>query len=894
MEIRPLVGALSLWWLVAAASADTPARHRLPAPQEDTVSTLETPVCGKCASLTGTDETFAVMEWVAKRTWHVLGLPYERKDFTGPPAMKIERRDGWMEVAGTVGDGGVPSRNQVITARVEQLDGSPLLMTLRSADAFGELLVELDLKAGRGRAWSVTVNRSMIGGQSHSSPMPEQSFAQPIAKVSFEPIPTGGTELKVRTLGDQVTISARGRQIMAFTDPDPAGGKFGFGSVGRMRFRDVNQWELISEAERDRRAACHKAMHTLCVELDQGYDADVRARNRMELHGGTAKWTWPATGATAEWRVEGPRVLATVQAGLYGHDTLIEGAFPEVTAVTADGHELGPDPTRQAELAGDALGIRMRLPLSGPSGERATVEVLARLTVQTVWFWTITIDGAACREIRAAFAPAEAFKMSAPDKAASGPGGMSLLGSPDVLRHNGKAGFYVKAIEAAKTVLGVPAGQAGQLALATTASSLRFATSILPAQPLNPVGLRNRMVHFIRYPEGPIEHWRRQPSVQEYPTDVDLARFAANGTDAMVWHHTWLSSDFRDREGFMVNPPEMRRAMDRTHQLGMKAIGYLGIVPGRNPLLGFEDTVGLNNRGRYGGYPKNWDLQDQTFYHVGSRYGEFIVWMADYWCREYGLDGFYLDGGAFGLNAAGPTGKPLHQAAAGLSLDELEHRTYWRIRKVLERNKSGYGLEPWSGLNWLINGFYDCMMIGESFQEAPPEYYRDGHNALLTGCAIKMYGMRESSQNPYNIAMAAVNLSDIQVCSGNGAWGDVADTSDTWRRVRPLWDLLESIDWEHLISARPWYAQDLVGGNGFYAGSYITPRRAMVFVANRAEQPGAFDVRIDTAVLPKANAWSLRYCLGRTGDIGPLGDGRLRIELPALHDGPIGIELLAE
>ena len=38
----------------------------------------------------------------------------------------------------------------------------------------------------------------------------------------------------------------------------------------------------------------------------------------------------------------------------------------------------------------------------------------------------------------------------------------------------------------------------------------------------------------------------------------------------------------------------------------------------------------------------------------------------------------------------------------------------------------------------------------------------------------------------------------------------------------------------------------------------------------------------------------MRYCLGREGDIGPLGDGRLKVELPALHDGPIGIELVAQ
>jgi hypothetical protein len=334
--------------------------------------------------------------------------------------------------------------------------------------------------------------------------------------------------------------------------------------------------------------------------------------------------------------------------------------------------------------------------------------------------------------------------------------------------------------------------------------------------------------------------------------------------------------------------------MDETHRLGMKAIGYLGIVPGRSSLLRFEDTVPLGGSHAYGGYTKNWDLQDHTFYHVAGRYQEYIVWMTDYWCKEYGLDGFYLDGGAFGQASRGGNPKPLYPEDEGLSLDELQHRAYWRVKKVLKLNKAGYGLEPWSGLNYLINGFYDCMMIGESFQEAAPEYYRDGHNALLTGCTVKMYGMRESSQNPYNIAMAAVNLSDIQVCSGNGAWGDVADTTDTWDRVRPLWDILDSIDWDIVVDARPWYAQELVSGEGFYAGNYTEPARAIVFLANKTEDAGTFQVTIDPAKLPyNDGVWKMRYCLNREGELGELGDGKIKVELPALHDGPIGIELIA-
>ena len=70
---------------------------------------------------------------------------------------------------------------------------------------------------------------------------------------------------------------------------------------------------------------------------------------------------------------------------------------------------------------------------------------------------------------------------------------------------------------------------------------------------------------------------------------MDLARFASQGTDARVWHHTWVHSDFRDREGFIVNDPEMQRALRETHRLGMKTICYLGIEPGRSALLRYED-----------------------------------------------------------------------------------------------------------------------------------------------------------------------------------------------------------------------------------------------------------------------------------------------------------------
>ena len=47
--------------------------------------------------------------------------------------------------------------------------------------------------------------------------------------------------------------------------------------------------------------------------------------------------------------------------------------------------------------------------------------------------------------------------------------------------------------------------------------------------------------------------------------------------------------------------------------------------------------------------------------------------------------------------------------------------------------------------------------------------------------------------------------------------------------------------------------------------------------------------------LPKIDGqWHLRYVYGRSGDIGPLGDGKLKIELPSLRDGPIGVELIPQ
>ena len=66
-------------------------RYRKAAPMEDSGPQIKEPVFGPCAGLKNTDRTFRVMEWIAKRSWHVLGLPYQRKDYSGPPAMKLLR-----------------------------------------------------------------------------------------------------------------------------------------------------------------------------------------------------------------------------------------------------------------------------------------------------------------------------------------------------------------------------------------------------------------------------------------------------------------------------------------------------------------------------------------------------------------------------------------------------------------------------------------------------------------------------------------------------------------------------------------------------------------------------------------------------------------------------------
>lgn len=892
-----------------------PQRFRKPAPAEDGGALIAEPVLGRCAGQEDGAKQLHVLpeiEWVAKRVWYILGQPYERADFKGPPEMKVQVGDDCTVVTNTVACGGVPLRNQIVTCEIEQRD-KPIIIVLRSTDAFGEVMIELDLLKGTARALSITVSRSMIGGQSHSSPMPEESNARIIGEFNFSPLGKGWRWLKLETRGAQVEVStAEGDALAAsnfrdlvvlnpwmdfqwtslfeFTDPDPAGGKYGFGSTGTAAVRGVEQHELITQSEKSRREACLKDMTEFCKGLDAEYAGDVRkANSQVELTGSGVKWTWPPTGATAVVTSDKGIPRGVVKAGLYGNDTLIDGVFPEVVVTSKTGEVFRADPGGQVSFSADPLGMRMMLPLVSAGGQKATAHVTAQFTVLTVWWWTITVEGVEPKQVQAFVGVAPQFARPTEQKASSEDGMAVAIASGKkggtYYKHNAKTGVLVKSLMPEVT-LGSRAGAQGEVALAADGGKLRFATLWLPAQPLNRIGFTTRMVHYIKYPEGPIQHWRRLPSFQEYPDDVDLARFHSQGTEAMVWHHTWTSNDYRDREGFLVNHQEMKRAMKETHRLGMATIGYIGIVPGRNALLRFEDAID--------NYQKNWDLQDFTFYATPGRWQEFLPWMTDYWCREYGLDGFYADGGLGGATMGRLKG-PLNPEDADLSLDEIQHRFYYRIKKVLQRHKARFGLEQWGGSHdMLITGFYDCRMIGESFQEAPPEDYRNSYNALLTGTPFKMYGMRDTSQNPYNIAMAAVCMSDIQVCSGNGAWGDVADTAETWKRVRPLWDLLESVDFDTLIEARPWYAQELVSGEGFYAGNYTMPKRVLVFLANKAETPGPREVQIHVDRLPKIEGqWFVRYVLGREGNLGPLRDGKIKITLPGLHEGPIGLELAA-
>ena len=73
----------------------------------------------------------------------------------------------------------------------------------------------------------------------------------------------------------------------------------------------------------------------------------------------------------------------------------------------------------------------------------------------------------------------------------------------------------------------------------------------------------------------------------------------------------------------------------------------------------------------------------------------------------------------------------------------------------------------------------------------------------------------------------------------------------------------------------------------------MMPERVLLFLANRTEEAGVFQVKIDTLRLPEIDGtWHVRSVLGPNSECGLPGDGELTLELPALHDGPIGLELV--
>src|SRR5262245_56415209 len=58
--------------LFSPVYAAEPEHFRLPAPQEDGGELVETATFGAAAGHEAADRSLHVMEWVAKRTWHIL------------------------------------------------------------------------------------------------------------------------------------------------------------------------------------------------------------------------------------------------------------------------------------------------------------------------------------------------------------------------------------------------------------------------------------------------------------------------------------------------------------------------------------------------------------------------------------------------------------------------------------------------------------------------------------------------------------------------------------------------------------------------------------------------------------------------------------------------------
>lgn len=820
----------------------------------------------------------ATREWqyfvgTARRVGRILGCELQQKSDS------VAFSNSAVQIKGTVLGAGVPCRNDTIEFDLQQHD-LPAILLLRMTDAFGELAITLDMLGGKASVQTVAVTRVMTG-ESTPSPRPYESTNKPITEVRFAPLAKGWHRLAVREVEEKISVTIDQQPVLAFTDPDPAGGLFAVGSAGTISVKSVRQCELVEPAELERRERCLQEMTDLARGLDAGFAADVEAANETEATAERVLWNFKTTGCRAVFSREKGVISGTVNTGLYGDDLLLNGPMPWLEVYADDGRVFRPDAQGKPELAGGKTGITMTLPLRDAEGNSAQAQVAIRFTIHPVWFWRVSVTNVRPKFIQARFDVA--LEAGAVPNIIEGKGGTHWL------HHNGRSGVYFQTCEPG-TLVGPAAGNGvpgHRVIVSASSAPLRFGTLWLPAQRLNPTGFSKRMVHFIRYTLGPVGLWREGPSVQEYPSDAEIEDYAVHGTEAMVWHHTWTSSNYRRREGFVVNDAEMRRAMEHCHRRRIAVIPYLGIVPGRSSLLRYEDLAAP--------YDKNWDLQDFTFYASAGRWQEVLPWLTDAWCRRYGIDGFYVDG-TLGLDGWGVKNTLKARAdAEGLTQDEITYRLYYRVKKVLQWHGARFGLENWGGSPVsILTPFYDCRMIGEAFQRAKPEAYRDGYNPLLTGTPFKMYGMRDTSRDDYNLTMAAINLSDIQICSGNQAWGCHPITPADWDHLVPFWKLLESVDFDHVVEAMPWWAQRLVSGEGIYAAHYTQPGRVLLFVANRTNDAGTFDARIDTARLPRANgAWRVRRVYPEVTEFTVLGDGKLQLQLPPLEKGPVGIELMA-
>ena len=816
---------------------------------------------------------------------------------------------------------GVPLRNQINELEMEW-GSSPLVLTLRETDSFGEVLIELYPAQGRATVYSITIDRILKGGVSYSSPSPEEQMIKRVGRYTFAPIGAGMHQVVLKAIEEKVSLMVDGTEILSFDDPDVAGGCVGIGSWETIRLRSWSQDELITPEEAKWRADFVRNMTDFCKELDAERDADIAKVNDLTIHSGRLIWRYPETGTTLSLNARPGSLNGDLYAGLYGNPRMLAGPFALPEIVDVHGNTYHIDPDKLPAFEGDNLHFAISIPIRSDSGDEASMTLLAKFTENMVWFWTAEVHGLQVRRFALAFGMDRDFKPNwavngsagepaklawgtatlVPDDAQGVSGGVDTgsarsgfgLGKPDenglttsLICTDAVTGHVWKALSGQDTKFEVKAlGTTPAIVLHSEKPKFRWATMFMPYHKLNLTGYKKRMVHFIRQPEEPYSNWRERPSKFEYPTDEELERYASNGVKAMVWHHTWTGNNSRQRDGFVVNEKEMSRAMKKTHELGMETIPYIGIVPGRHPVLRYND---LSTRMFY---DKNWDLQDFTFYSVAGRFQDFFPYITDYWCREYGIDGFYTDGG-LALLDWGYTGLS-EEDFDGMSLEELNDRLYSRVKRVLRRHGARFGLENWGGAPIHLAGpWYDCRMIGEAFHEAAPEKYRDGYNPLLTSTPFKMYAANLESRNKYNIAMAGVCMTDLQLCSGNYSWGCWPDMPSDYLNIRPFWDILNSIDWDNLIDARPWWAQKLVEGEDIYAGYYMTPDRVVFFIANRREDKRRIRVRINLEEVPESlRSGNIRLIYPEAEEWIELGKGELEIDLPRLHAGPLGYEIV--